>query len=282
MESILKANRPNLKESSIRNYVSNLKSLYRSVFGSDDYLLRRFNDTAPILDFISQRPLSSQIALLSYLVVLTNNPVYSQEMKNIKPRRTAEIEKRPEVDAEHTVDDVEIIHVFDKLKKRSNEIYKSGDITKKTLLELQDTILVALMSNIYIPPRRSMDYVEMLLQDKREGKNYIDGDHLVFNVYKTAKAYGQQRIKMPAALKKLIDAYRIVSPYEYLFTGLHGKQLHSITPRLTKIFNHAVGVNSMRRNSTQQFGEFADQQPVVKKHMKMMGSSVGELNHYCR
>jgi hypothetical protein len=282
MEQVLKSNRPNLKESSIRNYVSNLKSLYRSVFGSDDYLLRRFNDTAPILDFIVQRPLSSQLALLSYLFVLTNNPVYSDVMKSLKPQRDKEIEKRPEVDTEHSVDDIEVVHVFDKLKKRSDEIYKSGDITPKTLLELQNTILVALMGNIYIPPRRSMDYVEMLLNDKREGKNYLDGNHLVFNVYKTSRTYGQQRIKMPAALKKLIDAYRIVSPYEYLFTGLHGKQLHSITPRLTEIFKHAVGVNSMRRNSTQQFGEFATITPRVKAHMKGMGSSVAVLNHYCR
>jgi len=282
MEQVLKSNRPNLKESSIRNYVSNLKSLYRGVFGTDEYTLKRFNDTAPILDYLQQKPLSSQLALLSYLVVLTNNPVYTDVMKNLKPVRDQQIETRPEVDANHSVSNVEIVEVFDKLKKRSDAIYKSGDITPKTLLELQNTILVALMGNIYIPPRRSMDYVEMLLHDKRDDKNYIDGDTLVFNVYKTARTYGQQRIKMPAALKKLINAYKIVSPYQYLFTGLQGKQLHSITPRLTEIFNHAVGVNSMRRNSTQQFGEFADITPRVKAHMKGMGSSVGVLNHYCR
>ncbi len=282
MEQVLKSNRPNLKESSIRNYVSNLKSLYRGVFGTDEYTLKRFNDTASILDYIRQKPLSSQLALLSYLVVLTNNPVYSNEMKNLKPLRDQQIETRPEVDADHSVEDEEIVNVFHKLKKRSDAIYKSGDITPKTLLELQNTILVALMGNIYIPPRRSMDYVEMLLHDKRDDKNYIDGDTLIFNVYKTARTYGQQRIKMPVALKKLINAYKVVSPYQYLFTGLHGKQLHSITPRLTEIFNHAVGVNSMRRNSTQQFGEFADLTPQVKAHMKGMGSSVGVLNHYCR
>jgi len=282
MEQVLKSNRPNLKESSIRNYVSNLKSLYRAVFGTDQYTLKRFNETAPILEYIRTRPLSSQIALLSYLVVLTGNPVYTNEMKILKPLRDQEIETRPQVDANHSVSNEEIIEIFQKLKKRSDAIYKSGDITPKTLLELQNTILVALMGNIYIPPRRSMDYVEMLLHDKRDDKNYIDGDTLVFNVYKTARTYGQQRIKMPAALKKLIDAYKIISPYEYLFTGLHGKQLHSITPRLTEIFNHAVGVNSMRRNSTQQFGGFVEQQPYVKSHMKGMGSSVGVLNHYCR
>jgi hypothetical protein len=282
MEAVLKANRPELKASSIKNYVSNLRSLYRNVFGDDRYTLDKFNDTEPILTFIRQKPLSSQLALLSYLVVLTNNSVYSNEMKNLKPLRDQQIESRPEVDEDHSINDAEIQRIFKKLKKRSDTIYKSGDITKETLLELQNTILVALMGNIYIPPRRSMDYVEMLLHDKRDDKNYIDGDTLVFNVYKTARTYGQQRVKMPAALKKLVDAYKIVSPYEYLFTGLHGKKLHSITPRLTEIFNHAVGVNTMRRNSTQQFGDFAEQQPAVKAHMKGMGSSVGVLNHYCR
>jgi hypothetical protein len=282
MEQVLKSNRPNLKDSSIRNYVSNLKSLYRNVFGTDEYTLKDFNNTAAILDYIQQKPLSSQLALLSYLVVLTNNPVYTNEMKYLKPFRDQQIQTRPEVDTNHSVSDEEVVQVFDKLKKRSDAIYKSGKITKSTLLELQNTILVALMGNIYIPPRRSMDYVEMLLFDKRDDKNYLDGHDLVFNVYKTASTYGQQRIKMPAALKHMIDKYRGVAPYDYLFTGLQGKQLHSITPRLTQIFKHAVGVNSMRRNSTQQFGEFADITPRVKAHMKGMGSSVGVLNHYCR
>ena len=282
MERILKENRPELKESSIKNYVSNLRSLYRNVFDDDKYTLDRFNDSVSILQHVHQRPISSQMALLSYLVVLTGNPVYQQEMKRVKAIRDQQIEAREPPDEEHTTTPQEIKEIFKALKKRSVEIYHDGLYTKETLLELQNTILVALMGNIYIPPRRSMDYVEMLLDGKSDTKNYIDGDELVFNVYKTARTYGQQRVKMPAPLKKLIADYRQVSNYEFLFTGLHGKQLHSITPRLTELFGHPVGVNSMRRNSTQQFADFADLQPQVKTHMKGMGSSVGSLNHYCR
>lgn len=282
MEAVLKANRPELKESSIKNYTSNLKSLYRTVFGNDLYKLEYFNETRPILEHVHQRPLSSQMALLSYLVVLTGNPVYQQEMKRMKEMRDQQVEAREPPDEEHTTSPEEIKEVFKRLKKKSTKIYKEGEYTPERLLDLQNTILVALMGNLYIPPRRSMDYVEMLLHSKRDDKNYLDGNDLVFNVYKTSRTYGQQRVKMPAALKKLITEYQRVSPYEYLFTGLHGKPLHSITPRLTELFGHPVGVNSMRRNSTQQFEEFADQQPTVKTHMKGMGSSVGMLNHYCR
>jgi len=282
MESVLKANRPELKESSIKNYVSNLRSLYRNVFGDDRYTLEKFNDAEPILAFVRQKPITSQMAVLSYLVVLTGNPIYQEEMKRLKPLRDQQIETRPEVDEEHTTSPEEIKQIFKALKKRSVEIYADGEYTKETLLELQNTILVALMGNIFIPPRRSMDYVEMLLDAKSDSKNYIDGNELVFNVYKTARTYGQQRVKIPAPLKKLIDDYRQVSNYEYLFTGLHGKQLHSITPRLTQLFGHPVGVNSMRRNSTQQFADFIDRQSQVKAHMNGMGSSPVVLNHYCR
>lgn len=282
MERILKENRPELKESSIKNYASNLRSLYRNVFGDDKYQLDRFNDSVSILYYVHQRPLSSQMALLSYLVVLTENPVYQQEMKRLKEARDQQIEVREPPDEEHTASPEEVKEIFKALKKRSVEIYAEGLYTKETLLELQNTILVALMGNLYIPPRRSMDYVEMLLDEKSNSKNYIEGNELVFNVYKTARTYGQQRVKMPAPLKKLIDDYRQVSNYEYLFTGLHGKQLHSITPRLTQLFGHPVGVNSMRRMSTHQFADFADLQPKVKEHMKGMGSSVAVLNHYCR
>lgn len=282
MEAVLKANRPELKESSIKNYVSNLRSLYRSVFGDDKYQLDRFNDTEPILDFVRQKSVASQHSSLSYLFVLTGNPVYQNEMKRVKILVNEQAASREPADEDHTTSDQEIQEVFKKLKKRSVQIYKNKEFTKETLLELQNTILVALMGNLYIPPRRSLDYEEMLLHGKDDFKNYIDENELVFNVYKTAKTYGQQRVKLPAPLKKLITDYQEVSPYEYLFTGLHGKQLHSITPRLTELFGHPVGVNSMRRNSTQQFNDFVDQQPKVKEHMKGMGSSVAVLNHYCR
>lgn len=282
MEAALRSNRPELKDSSVKNYSSNLKSLYRTVFKSDNYQLDRFNETDAILEHVSERPVTSQMALLSYLVVLTGNPVYKEEMKRLKEKRDAQVEAREPPPEDHTTNPAEIKEVFSRLKKRSAAIYKSGLFTKEALLELQNTILVALMGNLYIPPRRSMDYVEMLLTNKSDCKNYIDGNQLVFNVYKTSKTYGQQRVEMPRPLLKLIDDYRKVSPYEYLFTGLHGKPLHSITPRLTELFGHPVGVNSMRRNSTQQFNKFADQQAAVKAHMKGMGSSVSVLNHYCR
>jgi hypothetical protein len=282
MEAVLKANRPELKESSIKNYMSNLKSLYRSVFGDDKYTLSNFNNTEPILDFVHQKPVASQHSSLAYLFVLTGNPVYQQEMKRVKVLVNEHVNAREPPAEENMTSAEEIQEVFEKLKKRSSQIYKKKEFTKETLLELQNTILVALMSNLYIPPRRSLDYEQMLLHGKDDSKNYIDGNELVFNVYKTAKHYGQQRVKMPPPLKKMIDNYRKVSPYEYLFTGAFGKPLHSITPRLTELFGHPVGVNSMRRNSTQQFNEFADQHPKVKEHMKLMGSSVGELNHYCR
>jgi len=282
MEAVLKANRPELKESSIKNYVSNLKSLYRNVFGNDKYTLENFNETEPILDFVRQKPVASQHSSLSYLFVLTGNPVYQQEMKRVKVLVNEQVNAREPADEAHTTSAEEIQAVFKQLKKRSAQIYKKKEFNKETLLELQNTILVALMGNLYIPPRRSLDYEEMLLHGKDDSKNYIDGNELVFNVYKTAKHYGQQRVKMPAPLKKLIDDYRKVSPYEYLFTGAFGKPLHSITPRLTELFGRPVGVNSMRRNSTQQFNDFADQHPKVKAHMIGMGSSVGELNHYCR
>jgi hypothetical protein len=282
MERILKENRPELKESSIKNYASNLRSLYRTVFDDDRYHLDKFNDHVSILKHVYQRPLSSQMALLSYLVVLTGNPVYQQEMKRLKEIRDQQIEAREPPDEDHTTSPQEIKTIFKELKKRSVEIYAEGLYTKETLLELQNTILVALMGNLDIPPRRSMDYVEMLLHSQDNSKNYIDGNDLVFNVYKTAKTYGQQRVKMPPALKKLILDYKKVSPYEFLFTGLNGKPLHSITPRLTELFGHPVGVNSMRRSSTHQFSDFADQQPKVKEHMTQMGSSIGGINHYCR
>ena len=135
MESVIKANRPELKESSIKNYVSNLRSLYRNVFDDDKYTLDRFNDTISILPHVHQRPLSSQMALLSYLVVLTGNPSYQLEMKRVKAMRDQQVEAREPPDEDHTTSPIEIKEIFKALKKRSAEIYHDGQYTKETLLE---------------------------------------------------------------------------------------------------------------------------------------------------
>lgn len=279
MEEVLLSNNPNLKASTLYNYITNLKKLYRDLFKSDDYDLEKFNQTSLIVDYLKDLPLGTRSAMFVYLSTLTKNPVYKEEGSKLKKIR--ESTPLPAADAEHTIAEDEIKQKFKELKKQSTLIYK-GVINKDSLIQLQNTILIAVVGNIYFPPRRNKDWTEMLLHTKRDDANYIDGNEFVFNEYKTQKYYGQQRVKIPPPLKKLIDEYKSVCQYEYLFTSIFGKQLQSITPRLNEIFGRSVGVNSFRRNALHEYKHHLEERKEINDVMGEMGSSVNMLKHYVR
>lgn len=279
MEAIIREKKPHLKDSSVYNMVMNIQRLYRDMFGTTDYDVSKFNDPSLIVEYLKDAPLNTKMTYYTYLFTLTDLPFYKEE--NGKLKKIRDHSELPPADEDHTISKEEIKEKFKELKKESAKIYK-GTVTKESLLTLQNAILVGLMGDMYMAPRRSKDYTEMLLRGKADDKNYIENGEFVFNVYKTDKFYGQQRIKIHAVLKKMIDAYREVSPHDYLFTTLFGKQLHSITPRLTEIFGRPIGVNSLRRNSLQEFKPFLEQKKVINTKMLSMGSSIDELPHYAR
>lgn len=289
MEAIIREKKPHLKDASVYNMVVNLKKLYRDMFGNEDYDISKFNDTSLIVDFLKDKPINTVMTYYTYLYTLTGLPFYKEE--NGKLKKIRDSSDLPPADEEHTISKEEIKEKFKELKKLSTQIYKgvtNGSEgpprlhTKEALIVLQNAILVGLMGDLYMAPRRSKDYTEMLLKGKADDKNYIENGEFVFNVYKTDKFYGQQRIKIPPVLKKMIDAYREVSPHEYLFTSLFGKQLQSIGARLNDIFGRPIGVNSMRRNSLKEFRPFLDQKKKINEKMTLMGSSIKELPHYTR
>jgi len=279
MEAIIREKKPHLKDASVYNMVVNIKKLYRDMFGSEDYDISKFNDTSLIVEYLKDKPINTIMTYYTYLYTITGLPFYKEE--NGKLKKIRDSSDLPPADEEHTISKEEIEEKFKELKKLSKQIYKQP-ITKEALIVLQNAILIGLMGDMFMTPRRSKDYTEMLLKGKADDKNYIENGEFVFNVYKTDKFYGQQRIKIPPVLKKMIDAYREVSPHEYLFTSLFGKQLQSIGARLNEIFGRPIGVNSMRRNSLKEYKPFLEQKQKIDDHMKSMGSSLSVLKNYTR
>ena len=76
----LKENRPNITDSSIKTYVSNLVSVNKKLNGSHD--LDFYKHTAPILKYIEEEMVSLQTkkTLLSALYIITQEKVYRDKM----------------------------------------------------------------------------------------------------------------------------------------------------------------------------------------------------------
>ena len=144
-----------------------------------------------------------------------------------------------------------------------------------------------LVSGKYIPPRRLLDWVAFKIHHiDYTHDNYIDHDtqEFVFNQYKTAGHYGEQRIRCPDTLYNLLSEY-IAKTHttDFLFANSKGGKLS------TSSFNNFVnslsssksghGVNAYRKAYLQTaFGNILD----LDKTMRAMGSSSGVINSYVK
>ena len=286
MEEVLKQNRPELSSSSVYNYTSSLKKLYRDATGRTDYSLSVFNDVPLMVEALKNRPSSSKQTIFSYLYVLTQNPQFQEEMQRAKSTNQEQVASQPPTDPDKTTTMKEIKTLFKKLKKDATAVYKSGEFTPENILKIQDMLLIALLGNLYIPPRRAMDYTEFLIHGSDPASNYVDGNELVFNKYKTMKTYGTQRIPMPSQLEKLLKTYATTFPdATYLFTTIKGKKLNGkqLWDRLHEIFGKSVSVNALRRAFiTDTYTEYDKVTKQLGTDMRAMGSSPAVFRYYCR
>lgn len=286
MEETLKRNRPELAASSLYSYLSSLKKLYRDATGRDDYSLDVFNNVQLMANALSNRPMSSQQTLFSYLYVLTENPSYQELMQQAKAANAIRVASQPPTEPDKTTTSAEVKAIFKKLQKSATAIYRKGDFTPENILKIQDMILIGLLGNIYIPPRRAMDYTELLIRGQSPTLNYFDGNELVFNKYKTVRTYGQQRVQIPSALQDILHKYANTFPEAtYLFTTIKGKNLTNkqLWDRLHAIFGKSISVNALRRAFiTDNYTEYDKQQKQLIEDMRGMGSSPAVFKYYCR
>jgi hypothetical protein len=126
-------------------------------------------------------------------------------------------------------------------------------LSSKTPLEglplqiVQEYIILALTSGVFIPPRRSQDWTEMKLRGvSRKAKdpkefNYIRANNFHFVKYKTASVYGEQVIEIPKELKTIINKWKKLNPHEFLLVNSDGTQMSVV--RIAQILNRIFGKN---------------------------------------
>ena len=117
-----------------------------------------------------------------------------------------------------------------------------------------DKLLDLMILSLYTltPPRRNLDYLNMLVTKPEDDKhNYKWDGSFHFNNYKTAKTYKEQVEPIPPELQKVIDMYMREHPDVPHFLVRHNgtalKTSNDITRRLNKIFGRAIS-SSMLRN----------------------------------
>ena len=284
---ILKA-RPNLSPSSVKTYTSILSSLHRKCFGGE-MDLADFKDSKRVIEFLHTKPAAARKTVLSALVVLTSLDAYKTAMcADIQTFNTdmAKQEASPAQKAAE-ISPADIKAIYDRLAAEAAVLYKKPHKTVSDLLAINDMVILALLSGIYIPPRRALDYCAFKIRDvNKESDNYLDKNELVFQKYKTAKTYGKQTVAIPAALKSILTKYIKLNPTEWLLFDSKMTPLTSVkmNQRLHKIFGgRRVAINALRHSYlTSKYTDLSKEQKLMNEDMHAMGSSPAVLNSYVK
>jgi len=289
LKNAIKINKPNISTSSINTYLSILKNLYKKVYDDDKYDLNKFTDTTKIMNYLKDLPPNKRKTILASLVVLTNNRVYQdQMMEDIQEYKTdvAKQTMTPE-QSENSLKTDDIHELYNVLKHNASIIYKKKVLDKSDLQDIQNYIIICLLGGIFIPPRRSKDYVDFkingeILDDK---DNYIYKKKLIFNSYKTSKTYARQEIDCPPELLRILKKWIKVNPTHYLLFDNNLNKLSNVklTQRLNKLFNKNASVNQLRHMYlSDKYQSTIEVNKQLNQDMADMGSSIAQQKIYIK
>jgi len=300
LKNYIRNRRSTLSESSINTYASIIRSLHKNVFGSPDVEASNLEKSGEILKFLESYPPNKRKTTLSALVIATDNnkdyrDLMMQDIKDYK----AEMDKQEKTDKqkEAWVTKDEVSNKLKELEADAKVLYKKNERTGPELQRIQNYIILLLLGGVHdFPVRRSKDYVDFKTKNiDKEKDNYMDSKgNIVFNSYKTAKSYGQQKITVPTKVKSAIRKWIKVNPTDYLLfdnrlNSLGGPSHDSATgsvklnQRLQKIFGKPTAVNALRHSSlTHKYSSLIEQKEDIDKTMTGMGSSSAMLETYVK
>jgi hypothetical protein len=146
-------------------------------------------------------------------------------------------------------------------------------------------LLVAFLSGVIMPPRRSQDYGEMKIRNyDPKTDNYYKAGKFFYNKYKTAKTYGLQTLDVPKELNTLLKKWIKLNSNDYMLYSTNGNKLSS--PQINRILNEAFGkaisTNMLRHiYLTEQYKNvpaIADMQELARE----MGHSISQGMEYVK
>jgi hypothetical protein len=276
----IKSKRPTLSEGSLKTYTSILRSLHKKIFGGA-VDVKDFDDSKKVLNFLKDLEPNKRKTLLSALVVITDDSDYRKLMMEDVSDYNKQINKQEKSDTqqENWVDTNDVKLIYDNLKRNADLLYKKGNHSPSELQQIQNFILLALMSGIFIAPRRSLDYCEFKIRNiDKEKDNYLDKNKLVFNRYKTFSTYGQQSVDIPVQLRNIITKWSKINPTDYLLIDTNGNKLNSVklNQRFNGIFGGKKVATNMLRSSflTGKYADTSKKQKEMEQDLENMGTNV--------
>ncbi len=250
----LKENRPNISDSTIKTYSSLLKSFfYKHHEKSVDINCEWFENQDDIIELLKDKPASTRKTTFAALVALVKeNEKYKKAMMNDSKtyQEFIDTQTKTKTQEDNWKSFDEVKKIYDDMYNRVKPLLNSKEVlSTKDFKLVQDFIILALTSGVWISPRRSMDWCEMKIKNVDKGHcNYIDKNFFVFNKYKTAKFYDEQRVEIPKGLKLILNKWIKINPHDYLLVDSNNNKMTNVklTQRLNAIFDGRISTSMLR------------------------------------
>jgi len=274
LEQEIKKQRPNLNPSSVKTYTSILFNLHKKLDPENDDI-KFFDNDEKILDNLKEKTPQTRKTILAALFILTNNKAYNEQMlKDCKHTNDLyKTQQKSQKQEEGWVSVEQIQQIYDDLFEKVNAMF-----SKKLLADYQiinNFILLGCLGGVSgISPRRSKDYTEMKIKNfDTKTDNYFKAGKFYFNIYKTAKDYGEQIIDVKSKAPefyKILNKWVKYNPTDYLLFSSNQQKLTSpqITRMLNKIFGKNTSVDLIRHiYLTEKYGKIQEEMEETAKDM---------------
>lgn len=288
ISDLVKRKRPNLSDSSINTYTSIIKSIYDKVYGDIPFVEKNLNNVDKVLKALKDINPRTRKTMMSALVVVTDNKDYRKLMIEDIDIYNQEEDKQEKNDKQNDswIGSDDIKNLYDKLEAEAKYLYKKKNLSSFDLQKIEQYIIMSVLGGIYIPPRRSKDYVDFKIKNiDKSVDNYFDKNKFIFNSYKTSKFYGKQVVDIPKPLAAIIRKWMKANPSDYLLIDSKGNQLTNVklNQRLNKLFDKKVSVNQLRHTfMSDKYKNLIDEKKEMDDDFKKMGSSSSQFANYVK
>ena len=256
---LIKKNKPNASETSIKTYIANLAILHNLIQGNKDIKNLDFlKDYNKVMDILKQKAKST---LKNYLVAIVVAIQKNKDFENVLEKYNNKIkelqndivdnyenQEKSQKQNDNWLEYSEILKLLKTLKKDTKPYLEAdpNKLTNKQKILIQQYLLLYLYSGVAFPVLRN-DFAEMQVLSKDSktdpNKNYLilnNQPYFKLNEYKTKKYNGEQIIKFnDKVLKKLIKDWLNITNSKYLLINVKdGSPMtaNGITKNLNSLF----------------------------------------------
>jgi len=261
ISEVIKKERPNISDATLKAYVSNINKLHRRMTDKDKIenldFLRNYDKVLLTLGGLMKATMKNY--LVAIVVLLMSNKTeehkslivkYNNRIKELADNINDNYDENEKSDKQkkNWIEHSEVLQLLRKLKKDTKPLLEKADLTNKEKDQIQQYLVLYLYSGKAFPVLRN-DFGDMKVVKENEtmdkDKNYFiikkRGNPLFrLNEYKTAKFQGEKDIVIKdMELRKLIHSWLGINKTGYLLINTSNDspmKANGISKYLNKIF----------------------------------------------